>query len=141
MNGREPAHLTSWRAMVIKPILAEEISENPCGSGNRESLGDFAPIRMTAGSRNKQRYPHEQAKDNEHQCEQASGEKRDSIRKKSQSREREQNSGRYRPKHLTWRKPLRNKNGGSVEICRLFEGKGSGTDAQKNAADPIKRFP
>jgi sigma-B regulation protein RsbU (phosphoserine phosphatase) len=33
-----PAHLTSSRAMVIKPILAEEISKNPCCSGNREGL-------------------------------------------------------------------------------------------------------
>ena len=30
--------------------------------------------------------------------------------------------------------------GGSVKINRLFEGKGSDTEAQKNAADPIKRF-
>ena len=58
-TSREPAHLTSSRAMVIKPILAEEISENPCCSGNREGLGGFAPIRMTAGIRKKQRYPHE----------------------------------------------------------------------------------
>jgi hypothetical protein len=45
--------------VVIKPMLAEEISENPCGSGNREGLGEFAPIRMTMGSRKKQRYPDE----------------------------------------------------------------------------------
>jgi len=53
------AHLTSSRAMVIKPILAEEISENPCCSSNREGLGVFAPIRMTVEIRKKQRYPHE----------------------------------------------------------------------------------
>jgi hypothetical protein len=35
--------------MVIEPMLAEEISENPCSSGNREGLDGFAPIRMTAG--------------------------------------------------------------------------------------------
>jgi len=39
----------------IKPILAEEISENPCCSGNREGLSVFAPIRMIAGIRKKQR--------------------------------------------------------------------------------------
>jgi hypothetical protein len=61
--------------------------------------------------------------------------------KKSHSRQCEQNSRRYRPKHLSWRKPLRNKIGGSAKINRGFEGKGSGTDAQKNAADPIKHFP
>ena len=54
-----PAHLTSSRAIVIKPILAEEISENPRCSGNREGFGGFAPIRMTVGIRKKQRYPHE----------------------------------------------------------------------------------
>jgi hypothetical protein len=58
MRSREPAHLTSSRAMVIKPILAEEIGEYPCCSGNREGLDGFAPIRMTAGSRKQQRYPH-----------------------------------------------------------------------------------
>jgi hypothetical protein len=58
-TSREPAHLTSSRAMVIQPILAEEISENPCCSGNREGLGVFAPIRMIVGIRKKQRYPHE----------------------------------------------------------------------------------
>jgi hypothetical protein len=42
-----------------RPILAEEISENPCCSGNREGLGDLAPIRMTAGIRKNQRYPHD----------------------------------------------------------------------------------
>ena len=127
--------------MVIKPILAEEISKNPCCSGNREGLSGFAPIRMIVGIRKKQRYPHEQPKDHDHHCQQASREKCYSIRKKSHRRECEQNSRRYRPKHLTWRKPLRNKLGGSVKINRLFEGKGSGTDAQKNAADQIKRFP
>src|SRR6266849_10796089 len=49
----------SSRAMVIKPILAEEISENPRCSGNREGLGGFAPIRMIVGIRKNQRYPHE----------------------------------------------------------------------------------
>jgi hypothetical protein len=49
----------SSRAMVVKPLLAEEIRENPCCSGNRESFDGFAPIRMTAGIRKKQRYPHE----------------------------------------------------------------------------------
>ena len=49
----------SSRAMVIKPILAEEISENPRCSGNREGLGGFAPIRMIVGIRENQRYPHE----------------------------------------------------------------------------------
>ena len=43
------SHLMSSLAMVIKPILAEEISENPCCSGNREGLDGFAPIRMTVG--------------------------------------------------------------------------------------------
>ena len=58
-TSREPAHLRSSGAMVIKPILAEEISENPRCSGNREGLGGFAPIRMIVGIRKKQRYPHE----------------------------------------------------------------------------------
>jgi hypothetical protein len=49
----------SSRAMVIKPILAEEISENPRCSGNREGLGGFAPIRRIVGTRKKQWYPHE----------------------------------------------------------------------------------
>jgi hypothetical protein len=49
----------SSRAMVIKPILAEEIGENPRCSGNREGLGGFAPIRMIVGIRKNQRYPHE----------------------------------------------------------------------------------
>ena len=40
-------------------LLAEEISENPCCSGNRESLDVFAPIRMTVGIRKNQRNPHE----------------------------------------------------------------------------------
>src|SRR5208282_2763496 len=127
--------------MIIQPMLAEEIGENPCCSGNREGLDGFAPIRMTAGIGKKQRNPHEQAKEDEHQCEQASGEKRDLIRKKSHSGECEENSGRYRPKHLAGRKPLGNKAGGRAKIKRLFEGKGSGTDAQKNAANPMKRFP
>jgi len=34
----------SLRATIIKPILAEEISENACGSGNREGFDDFAPF-------------------------------------------------------------------------------------------------
>jgi hypothetical protein len=54
-----PAHLTLSRVVVIRPILAEKISENPCCSGNREGLGVFAPIRMIVGIRKKQRYPHE----------------------------------------------------------------------------------
>src|SRR5260370_39551223 len=126
--------------MVVKPKRAEKISENPCRSGNREGLGEFAPIRMTAGIREKQRYPHEQPKDQEHHRQQASCEKCQSIRKKSHSRKCEQNSGRYRPKHLTGRNPLRNKIGGSAKIKRLFEGKGNSTDAQQNAGDPIKVF-
>src|ERR1700722_4023930 len=139
-TSRAPADLTSSRATAIKPILAEEISENPCCSGNREGLGGFAPIRMTVWIGKKQRYPHEQPKAHHHHCQQASREKCHSIRKKSHGRECEQNSRRYRPKHLTWRKPFRNKTGGRVKIKRLFEGKGSGTDAQKNAADPMNRF-
>src|SRR5690349_10633589 len=95
---------------------AGEVSENPCCPGNLEGLGAFAPIRMIAGIRKKQRYPHDQPKDHEHQCEQASREKRLSIGKKSHSRECEQPGRRYRPKHLAWRKPLRNQTGGSVEI-------------------------
>ena len=51
--------------MVIKAILAEEIGENPCCSGNRKGFGDFAPIRMIAGI-------HEQPKDQEHHGQQAS---------------------------------------------------------------------
>jgi hypothetical protein len=58
-TSRAPTHLRSSRAMVIKLILAEEISENPCCSGNREGLGVFAPIRMIVGIRKNQRYPHE----------------------------------------------------------------------------------
>jgi hypothetical protein len=58
-TSRERARLTSPRAMVIKPILAEEISENPYCSGNLEGLGVFAPIRMIVGIRKNQRYPHE----------------------------------------------------------------------------------
>jgi hypothetical protein len=45
--------------MVIKPILAEKISENPYCSGNLEGLGVFGPIRMIAGIQKNQRYPHE----------------------------------------------------------------------------------
>lgn len=63
------------------------------------------------------------------------------IRKKSDSGEREQNRGGYRPKHGAWWNPLRNKPGSSGKIKRLFEGEGCGTEAQKNAADPIQRFP
>jgi hypothetical protein len=58
-TSRERARLTSPRAMVIKPILAEEISENPYCSGNLEGLGVFTPIRMTVGIRKNQRYPHQ----------------------------------------------------------------------------------
>ncbi len=46
-------------AILCFALLAEEIGENPCCSGNREGLDGFAPIRMTAGIRKKQRYPHE----------------------------------------------------------------------------------
>lgn len=56
---RRSAHLTSSRIMAIKSILAEEIRENPYCSANRESLGVFAPIRLTVGLRKNQRYPHE----------------------------------------------------------------------------------
>jgi hypothetical protein len=56
-----------WRCLEVveeelrspMPILAEEISENPCCSGNREGLDGFAPSGMTVGVRDKQRYPHE----------------------------------------------------------------------------------
>jgi hypothetical protein len=54
-----PAHLTSSWAMVITPMLAEEVSENPCRSGNGEGLGGFVPIRVIVGIRKKQWYPHE----------------------------------------------------------------------------------
>ena len=63
------AHRRSSRALVIKLILAEEISKNPCCSGNRECLGGLAPIRMIVGIRKKQWHPNEQTKDHEHQCE------------------------------------------------------------------------
>jgi hypothetical protein len=53
------ARFTSSRATIIKPILAEEIRENPYCSGNLEGLGVFAPIRMIVGIRKNQRYPHE----------------------------------------------------------------------------------
>ncbi len=53
------AHVTLSRAMVIEPIVAEEIRENPCGSGDREGFGEFAPIRMTVRTRKNQRHPHE----------------------------------------------------------------------------------
>jgi hypothetical protein len=42
-SPRPSAELMSSRRR-FKPILAEEISENPCCSGNRESLDVFAPI-------------------------------------------------------------------------------------------------
>jgi len=58
-TSREPAHLTSSRSMVIQPILAEHISENPDCSGNCEGFDGFAPIRMIVGIRKKHRYPHE----------------------------------------------------------------------------------
>jgi hypothetical protein len=35
--------------MVNKPILAQEISENPRCSGDREGLDVFEPIRMIVG--------------------------------------------------------------------------------------------
>ena len=73
--------------MAIKPILAEEISKNPCCPGNREGLGDFAPVRMTVGIGKKQRYPHQQPKEHEHRGQKASGEKCDSIGKQSHGRE------------------------------------------------------
>ena len=57
--SRKLAHLTLSRALVMKPIFAEEISKNPCCSGNREGLGVFAPIRMTVGIGKNQRNPHE----------------------------------------------------------------------------------
>src|SRR5208283_766320 len=125
----------------IRRIQAEEIGENPCGAGNREGFGGFTPIRMIAGIGKKQWHPDEQAEGHEHQGRQASGEKRHAIRKKSQRRKCEEKSRGYGPKHRTWRKPLGNKTGGSVEIKRLFEGKGNGTDAQKNAAEAIKHVP
>ena len=87
-----------------------------------------------------QRYPHEYAKAHEHHGKQASREKRLAIRENSYSRECEQNRRRYRPEHLTWRNPLRNKTDGAAKINRLFEGKGSHTDAKKNAAGPSNRF-
>src|SRR5580704_13777283 len=92
---------------------------------------------MAVGAFKKKWYPDNQAKEQEHQGQQASGEKRHSIRKKGQCGEREENSRRYGPKHLRWREPLRNKGGGRGKIKGLFESKGSGTDAQKNAADAI----
>jgi hypothetical protein len=50
-TSREPAHLEviGGRWSLSKPILAEEISQNPCCSGNREGLGVFAPIRRIVG--------------------------------------------------------------------------------------------
>src|SRR5580658_1766587 len=123
-------HRGKWS---LRPMLAEEISENPCCSGNRESLGVFAPVRMTVGVRNNQRYPHEEPKAHDHPCHEANRDKRHSIRKQSHGRECEQNSRRYRPKHLRGRNPLRNEIGGSAKIERLFEGKGSDTNAEKNA--------
>src|SRR5690349_6181154 len=113
-------------------MVGEEIGENPGYSGNCEGLGGFAPIRMIAGIGKKQRYPHEKPKKHQHQGQQASGEKRQSIGKKSHSRECEENSRGYRPEHRSWRKPLRNKTGSVFQIKRLFESKGSGTEAQKN---------
>src|SRR5580692_11873386 len=129
--------IRSSRAKVFQAILAEEINDNPCCSGNREGLDGLAPIRMVAGIGKQQRYPHKQPKEHEHHCQKASGEKRHAIGKKSHGRERKENSGRYGPEHLTGRKPFGNKTGGRVKIKCLFEGKGSGTQAQKNAADVI----
>lgn len=122
------------------PRLGEEISEDPCYTGNREGFGGFAPIGMAVGTFKKKWYPDNQAKEQEHQGQQASGEKRHPIRKKSHSREREESSRRYGPKHLTWRKPFRDKGGGRGKIKSLFESKGSSADAEKNAADAIPRF-
>ena len=61
------------------------------------------------------------------------------IRNQSQSREREENRGRNCPKHLAGRNPLRHKGDGGAEIKHLFEGKGNGANAKKNAADSTKR--
>ncbi len=119
-------------------MLAQEISENPGGSGDREGLDEFRPISMTVGIRKKQRYPYEQPKHHEHQCQQANREKCHSIRKKRKGSEPEQNGRRYRPKYLTWWNPCRNKLGRSVKIKRLFERKGGGRDAKKNTAEPIQ---
>jgi hypothetical protein len=126
--------------MVVRPILAEEISENPCRSGNREGLGEFAPIRMTAGIREKQRYPQEQPKDQEHHRQQASREKCQSIRKKSQSRKCEQKQWSLPPKTSDWEESTSEQDWRSAKMKRLFEGKGNSTDAQQNAGDPIKVF-
>lgn len=54
--GPASRHPGKWS---LRPTLAEEISENPCCSGNREGLGVFAPIRMIVEIRKNQRYPHE----------------------------------------------------------------------------------
>ena len=53
-------------ARVVGARLAEEIGENPDCSGNREGLGEFAPIRVTAGIGKKQRNPDEQSEAYEH---------------------------------------------------------------------------
>ena len=124
----------------MERTLAKEISENPCGSSNREGFGEFAPIRMIVRIGKKQRYPHEEPKRHEHDGKQASSEKRHPIRNQSHGREGEENSCDYGPEHLTGRKPLRDENGGSVKIKRLFESKGRGADAEKNAADAIQRL-
>jgi hypothetical protein len=42
----------------LSPMLAEEISQNPSCSRDREGLGGFAPVRMIVGMHNKQRDPH-----------------------------------------------------------------------------------
>jgi len=44
------------------------------------------------------------------------------------------------PKTSDLAEPTSEQDWRSAKINRLFEGKGSGTDAQKNAADPMKRF-
>jgi hypothetical protein len=69
-------------ALVIRARLAEEIGENPDCAGNREGFGDFAPIRVTAGIGEKQRYPHEQSETYEHQRQETGCEKSHLIRKK-----------------------------------------------------------
>lgn len=51
-DPRDIEHAQPDRRCVLELALAsaaEEISENPCYSGNLEGLGVFAPIRMIAG--------------------------------------------------------------------------------------------
>ena len=73
--------------MVIRPMLAKEISENPRCSGNREGFGGFTPIRTIVEIGKNQRHPHQEPKDHEHDGQKTSREKRQSIRKKSNRRE------------------------------------------------------